>query len=302
MDTKIFEKNDLNKAAELLRKGKAVAFPTETVYGLGAPVFAPETIAEIFRLKNRPADNPLIVHVSDLEQVKKVAAELPDSFFLLAKAFFPGPLTLVVKKHERVPAIVSGGLDTVAIRMPNHPIAKKLIELVGEPLVAPSANVSGRPSSTCAEHVLSDFAGDLSAVINGGSCEYGVESTVIDLVSFAKPTILRPGALTREEVEKVLLVDLYRSGPKSSPGMKYRHYAPKIPVRVFKDQQAFVNQLQSLKKPFVLQPKSVSFYADLRRAEKEGFEEVLIFDDGNFDAALTNRLEKITNESHSSVQ
>ncbi len=300
METQVFKESEINEAANLLTGGEVIAFPTETVYGLGAPVFAPEAIAEIFRIKQRPSDNPLIVHISSLDQVDQVAKDLPETFYQLAAAFFPGPLTLVVKKSSQVPSIVSGGLDTVAIRMPNHLIAKALIALVGQPLVAPSANLSGRPSSTCVEHVLSDFSGKLSGVIDGGVCRHGIESTVVDLVSFEKPTILRPGALSREEIEKVLSLDEYTSGPKSSPGMKYRHYAPSIPVRFFDDQRAFKEHVDRLTKPYILSPKSSSLYADLREAEKEGYEEIVIFSDTPFAGALANRLEKIISGSHSS--
>lgn len=225
--------DDIYKAASLLKQGKVVAFPTETVYGLGALAFNQEAIENIFLLKNRAKDNPLIVHISDLEQVKTLARQVPASFYNLAKVFFPGPLTIVLKKHPRVLHSVTAGLDTVGIRIPSHPIAKKLLDIVGEPIAAPSANISGRPSPTKKQHVALDFQKKDLFILDGGQSEVGIESTVID-ISSNRCTILRPGAITKEQLESVLNENVYihlQDGKKAlCPGMKYRHYAPKAKV------------------------------------------------------------------------
>lgn len=232
--------NDLERAAQLIKEGRLVAFPTETVYGLGAAIFNPSAIASIFTVKGRPSDNPLIAHMSSLEQVHQMAIEVPDSFYLLANSFFPGPLTVVLKRNPQVPSIISAGLNSIALRLPSHPIASKLISLVGEPLVAPSANLSGKPSSTQLKHVLEDFDGKIAAVIEGGQTDFGIESTVISLLDEV-PILLRPGVVTKEQIEQVLgrQVELSaRNGPVVSPGMKYRHYCPKTPIKLFKTFEA----------------------------------------------------------------
>lgn len=304
--TEIFSENEVSLAAEMLKNGELVAFSTETVYGLGAPLFSPESIQEIFRVKGRPQDNPLIAHIADLASAEEIATDLPHAFFQLAKAFFPGPLTLVVKRAPSVPSIVSAGLPTIAIRMPKNALARKLIFAVGQPLVAPSANISGTPSSTSAQHVLSDFSGKIAGIIDGGSCDYGIESTVLDLVSFSSPTLLRPGVVTKEELEGVLgeEVLIYSEGPKASPGMKYRHYAPKAKVVLLHDQSSLKEEESSyilstspLSVPhFPLE--SASLYAHLRDADEKGYSRVVILIDKELDRALANRLEKIVDENH----
>ena len=224
-------------AARLILEGKLVAFPTETVYGLGADALNENAVRRIFEAKGRPADNPLIVHIADFKDLEKLAREIPEEARLLAEKFWPGPLTLVLPKREEVPAVTTGGLDTVAVRMPAHPIALALIR-ASTPIAAPSANISGKPSPTLAEHVVDDFYGKIEAIIDGGETKIGVESTVIDLSS-ERPTLLRPGGLPLEEIERVIgeveihpavrgkLVDVARS-----PGMKYKHYSPNAQVIV----------------------------------------------------------------------
>ncbi|ACJ16574.1 Hypothetical translation factor [Thermococcus onnurineus NA1] len=224
-------------AAKFILEGKLVAFPTETVYGLGADALNEEAARRIFEAKGRPADNPLIVHIADFDDLKKLAREIPDEARLLAEKFWPGPLTVVLPKKEEVPTVTTGGLDTVAVRMPAHPIALALIR-ASTPIAAPSANISGKPSPTLAEHVIDDFYGKIECIIDGGETKIGVESTVVDL-SGEKPTLLRPGGLPLEEIEKVIgeveihpavrgkLVDVARS-----PGMKYKHYSPNAQVIV----------------------------------------------------------------------
>jgi L-threonylcarbamoyladenylate synthase len=222
----------LKRAADIIKEGGLVAFPTETVYGLGADALNSRAVGRIFEAKGRPADNPLIVHVSDLDSVERLAY-VTDTARKLMKQFFPGPLTLVLRKKDIVPSITTGGLDTVAIRMPDHRIALKLIELSETPVAAPSANISGRPSPTRAEHVVEDFSDKIECVIDGGETKIGLESTVVD--ARKEPVeILRPGAVTIEElseVVEVLQVDS-TSGVVRSPGVKYRHYSPRAELIV----------------------------------------------------------------------
>ncbi len=221
----------LKKAIHLIRQGEVVAFPTETVYGLGADAQNIRAIKKTFRLKGRPLDNPLIVHVSSMQQAEELTADRPEDFYKLAAAFWPGPLTLVTNKNERVPDLVTGGLQTVALRMPDHPLALQLIQRTG-PLTAPSANKSGKPSPTRIEHLIQDY-GDNLFMMDGGATDIGLESTVLDLTS-PVPTILRPGAITAEQISVVIrkpvrdYKETHRdnSSPAKSPGIKYTHYKP----------------------------------------------------------------------------
>ncbi len=228
------EDNKIKRAAEVIRKGGLVAFPTETVYGLGANALDREAVIKIFRAKGRPLDNPLIVHVSDMKMINAIA-EMNEVAEKLAKKFFPGPITLVVDKKEVIPSEVTAGLKTVAIRMPSHPIALKLIEVSGVPIAAPSANLAGKPSPTKAEHVIDDLYGKVDLIIDGGETNIGVESTVVDTTVYPVE-ILRPGGLPIEEIQKI--VDVKTFGRKAvskvpkSPGMKYRHYAPEAELIV----------------------------------------------------------------------
>jgi L-threonylcarbamoyladenylate synthase len=285
-------------AAEFLQRGELVAFPTETVYGLGAPIFNLEAIAKIYLAKGRPSDNPLIAHIASLDQIDQIARDVPPAFYLLAARFFPGPLTLVLKKHPSVPSIVSGGLDTIAIRMPNHPIAQELIKAVGQPLVAPSANLSGKPSSTTAEHVINDFDGKIQAVIDGGPTEYGVESTVVSLV--AEPCLLRLGAVPKATIEAVVGMPLGEATTESklsSPGIRYRHYAPEARIKLFANQQDLKSYLENGPKlhRFIIQEMTSSnLYAQLRKADEHKVEEVVIFCSPQMiqDPVLMDRLQK----------
>ncbi|MHB8126330.1 MAG: L-threonylcarbamoyladenylate synthase [Desulfitobacteriaceae bacterium] len=220
----------LNEAAELLRSGEVVAFPTETVYGLGANALDAEACSEIFRVKGRPQDNPLIVHIANRAMAETIVESWNEAAEICMKNFWPGPLTLVLPKKTLIPKIVTGGLETVAIRMPKHHVAMALIERTGLPIAAPSANLSGKPSPTCGTHVWQDLKGRIRLIIDAGNCNVGLESTVLDL-SGNTPTILRPGGISKEDLEKVLgevQVDQpsKNKAPKA-PGMKYRHYAPR---------------------------------------------------------------------------
>ncbi len=226
----------ISDAAQILISGQLVAFPTETVYGLGANALDFAAVKKIFEAKGRPGDNPLIVHVAEISQAEAVAESLTEDCRKLMSAFWPGAISLVVKKSACVPDEVSAGLDTVAIRMPDNDIALKLINAAGVPIAAPSANLSGLPSPTRAEHVLADMSGKIAMIIDGGPCRYGVESTVVDVTNQAQgPVILRPGAVTREMIEKIcrrcavsegVTRQLEGEEEARSPGMKHRHYSP----------------------------------------------------------------------------
>lgn len=235
--TDLEKTKEIQDAAKLLQEGEVVAFPTETVYGLGANALSNESVAKIFEAKGRPSDNPLIVHISDLEQIDQVICCVPYTARKLTEAFWPGPLTVILPKSEEVAEKVTAGLDTVAVRMPSHPVAQALINAAGVPIAAPSANLSGKPSPTSAGHVLEDMNGRIAGLVDGGPTGVGVESTVVDTTS-GQVVLLRPGGITREQLEEVLgdkVIDpspTDEGGAPKSPGMKYRHYSPKAPVQL----------------------------------------------------------------------
>lgn len=229
---------DIARASDIFRKGGLVAIPTETVYGLGANAFDSEAVLKIFAAKGRPADNPLIVHIADIGQLDEIVSEVNENAKKLINAFWPGPLTIVMKKSDKIPLEVSAGLDTVAVRMPVHPVAAKLLRNCGLPIAAPSANTSGKPSPTCAEHVYDDMNGKIDAILDGGCCDVGLESTVVD-VTDEIPRLLRPGGITYEQLTSVLgdVIKNYEFGEGEtprSPGVKYKHYAPKAEVYIVK--------------------------------------------------------------------
>lgn len=242
MDTKVIkidsnhiDSREMTEAAEIIRQGGLVAFPTETVYGLGADALRPEASRKIYAAKGRPSDNPLIVHISRFADLVSIAREVPAQAKLLADAFWPGPLTMIVWKNEKVPLETTGGLETVAVRMPNHPVALRLIEESGCMIAAPSANTSGKPSPTEASHVAEDLNGRVPLILDGGLVGIGIESTIIDLTEEV-PMILRPGYITRKMLEDVLdsevridpaIIASDSAQKPKAPGMKYRHYAPK---------------------------------------------------------------------------
>lgn len=231
----------LKRPAEILSENGVVAFPTETVYGLGANALSDEAVGKIYEAKGRPSDNPLIVHISNIDMLKDLAMEVKDYAVVLMDAFWPGPITFVFKKRPNISGKVSGGLDTIAVRMPSHFIAIKLIEMSGKPIAAPSANLSGKPSPTSSRYVIEDLEGRVDCIIDGGDTEVGLESTVLDVTGDV-PMILRPGKITQEEIaalvgeceiDNALKGDAINSeGVAKSPGMKYRHYAPEAEVQV----------------------------------------------------------------------
>lgn len=229
-------------AVRLLLDGEVVGMPTETVYGLAGSAYSEDAVKKIFEAKGRPQDNPLIVHISKFDEIYDLASSVPETAKILAEHFWPGPLTMIVPKSEKVPYCVTAGLETVAVRCPSHPVANALIREAGVPIAAPSANLSGKPSPTKAEHVYRDMNGRIPLIIDGGECEEGVESTVILLAS-ETPRLLRPGNVTISELRSVLgrvdvddaVLNPLKSGQKvSSPGMKYKHYSPNADVTVIK--------------------------------------------------------------------
>lgn len=263
METKILSTSeyDIALAGEILAKGGLVAFPTETVYGLGANAFDEEAVKKIYIAKGRPSDNPLIVHISEKEDIIPLVREVTPKAQTLIDAFFPAPLTIILPKSDLIGNVVSGGLNTIAVRMPENETARRVIKAAGCPIAAPSANTSGLPSPTKAKYVIDDMHGKIDAILDGGDCRFGVESTVITLATDI-PTILRPGAVTQEMIEAVIgKVDVARAvleGMKNdevaaSPGMKYKHYAPKAKVVIVDaDKKAYEDFVNSRENAFAL--------------------------------------------------
>ena len=249
------DRQGINTAAEILKNGGVVAIPTETVYGLAANAYDENAIKAVFKAKGRPQDNPLIVHISDMEMLNEVAEDIPKTAFLCAEKFWPGPLTMVLKRSDKISDCVSAGLSTVAVRMPSEQTAHKIIEKSRLPLAAPSANVSGKPSPTTYTHVINDLDGKIDAVVMGAECTVGVESTVITLAG-EHPVLLRPGAVTMEQLKEILpditvdnavLSELTPGQKAASPGMKYKHYAPQTETFLVEGENFadFVNEKQN---------------------------------------------------------
>lgn len=240
MRTKLLTEHDIDEAAAILREGGLLGIPTETVYGLGADGLNAEAVRHIFEAKGRPQDNPLILHIPNASWLSRYCHDVPASAYALAERFWPGPLTMILPRREIVPDAVTCGLDTVGVRCPDHPVTLEIIRAAAVPVAAPSGNRSGRPSPTCARHMLEDMEGRIDAIVDGGPCGVGVESTIIDL-TVTPPRLLRPGGLPLEElrevlgeiaVDKAVLSPLAAGEKPRAPGMKYRHYAPKAPVTV----------------------------------------------------------------------
>ncbi|MCK4458421.1 MAG: threonylcarbamoyl-AMP synthase, partial [Methanosarcinales archaeon] len=299
-----FEKT-IRAAARIIRDGGTVAFPTETVYGLGADALNPAAVMKIFQAKARPADNPLIAHVSSRAQIREIARDIPACAFDLMDAFMPGPLTLILKRKAIVPDVTTGGLDTIAVRMPDHPVALGLIRESGTPIAAPSANLSGRPSPTTAAHVAADLAGRVDAIIDGGQVRIGVESTVLDLTS-QTPAILRPGGIGIKDIRGC--VDEVKDaggardvgnardvasagmGVVKSPGMKYTHYAPETPVILVEgDPESVVTRISKLIAEYHKKGSRVGLMMTEETAEQvSGDEDLILCPRDNPDAYAHN--------------
>lgn len=296
----------IDEAADILVNGGLVAFPTETVYGLGANAMDPEAVAKIYKAKGRPSDNPLIVHIARASNIGELTPYLTPKIIRLIDNFWPGPLTVVLPKKPNVPDITTGGLDTVAIRMPDNPVALELIKKAGCPVAAPSANISGRPSPTKGEHVVTDLDGKVDAILIGSDCRVGIESTVLDMTGDI-PTILRPGIITAENIEAVLgekvILDPALNQRKDlggddeenlvpkAPGMKYTHYAPKADMTIIEGQRDKVkseierlkglNERLGLKVGVILFEEQAfieaahEFFAKLRDMDDEGVDLIL---------------------------
>ncbi|MGN0183315.1 MAG: L-threonylcarbamoyladenylate synthase [Candidatus Ornithomonoglobus sp.] len=250
METKILGTDDasITLAGHILADGGLVAFPTETVYGLGGSAFAPASVKNIYKAKGRPSDNPLIVHIADIEELPRLAKDISDTAKALIHAFMPGPFTIILKKSGLIPDEVTAGMDTVAIRFPVNKTAQRLIKAAGVPIAAPSANLSGKPSPTKAKHVIDDMTGQIEAIIDGGDCAVGVESTIVD-ASREIPVLLRPGGITFEMLTDVIpetIIDPHtleslKEGEKPlCPGMKYKHYSPDAEVTVIEGNMSAV--------------------------------------------------------------
>lgn len=256
--------NSVKLAASFIKKGDIAAFPTETVYGLGANAYDEKAVRKIFKAKGRPADNPLIVHVANKKDIEILASEIPPAAEKIIKKFFPGPLTVILKKNEVIPGVITSGLDTIAIRMPSSRIALDFIKACGVPVAAPSANLSGSPSPTSYKHVLSDFSGKIPCILKGPVSKYGLESTVIDCTSII-PAVLRPGVITLEQLRKIdkRIRIKSHSAKVKSPGQKYKHYAPKASVKFITSKKAKVK-------------KQKEAYIGMRRMKINNFELVKI--------------------------
>ena len=300
----------IDEAAEILVNGGLVAFPTETVYGLGANAMDPEAVAKIYKAKGRPSDNPLIVHIARASNIGELTPILTPRIIRLIDNFWPGPLTIVLKKKPDVPDITTGGLDTVAIRMPDDPVALELIKKAGCPIAAPSANISGRPSPTKGEHVVTDLDGKVDAILIGSDCRVGIESTVLDM-SGDVPMILRPGIITAENIEaalgeKVILdptlnqrkdagVEDEENLVPKAPGMKYTHYAPKADMTIIEGHQdkvkSEIQRLKGLNEQLGLKVGVILFEEKaFIEAAHEFFAKLRDFDDEGVDLILAGAL------------
>lgn len=325
MKTKILNEKQINEAASIIRNGGLVAFPTETVYGLGANALDEEAVAKVYEAKGRPSDNPMIVHIARASDIGQLTPMLSSTIVTLIDNFWPGPLTLVVKRKPGVPDRTTGGLDTVGVRMPDSPLALELINQAGCPIAAPSANLSGKPSPTRVQDVIEDLDGKVDAILEGPDCRVGIESTVLD-VTGDTPVILRPGIVTAENIEaaigKKVKVDpaLYINQPRDeddkgyapkSPGMKYKHYAPKADMTVIEgnrdDVKREIERLRVLnerlgnkvgvilfeEKAFI--EAAHEFFARLRDLDREGVDLILagaLSDTDGVGFAVMNRMLK----------
>ena len=312
MDT-IIEKVDpghidtdvMEQAGKLIAEGELVAFPTETVYGLGGDALDPDASRKIYAAKGRPSDNPLIVHIADFDDMKRVAREVPEQAKKLADAFWPGPLTMIVWKSDAVPEATTGGMQTVAVRMPNHPVALELIRRSGCLIAAPSANTSGRPSPTEAQHVAEDLSGKIAMILDGGPVGLGIESTIIDLTE-EKPMILRPGYITPEMLSEVLqeevvidpgIIAADDTRKPKAPGMKYKHYAPKAEMIIVDGaQDAVIHKINELTAAKRAEGKKVAVIATDETKDRYDAQVILSMGKRADEDAIAQHLYKILRE------
>jgi len=305
VDINNMDRDKLKYAADVIKEGGLVAFPTETVYGLGANALNEAAVHNIFKAKARPADNPLIVHVAKKEDVERLVKEIPTAVPRLIEAFWPGPLTLVMNKSDIVPKSVTAGLDTVAVRMPSHPVALELIRASGLPIAAPSANTSGRPSPTCAQHVSEDLRGKVDVIIDGGNTDVGLESTVLDATLFP-PVILRPGGITPEQLESLLgSVDLDPAVLKKvaqgfipmSPGLKYTPYSPKADVVVLEGELPLVvERINALAAEYAMKGIKVGIMATAQTKDLYKGAEVISVGDRDHPETIASNLFRVLRE------
>lgn len=295
----------IKEASDILHAGDMVAFPTETVYGLGAYALDEKASKKIYAAKGRPSDNPLIVHVANEQQILPLVKEIPESARKLMKAFWPGPLTIIFNKSDVVPYGTTGGLDTVAIRMPNHKVALTLIEESNIPIAAPSANTSGRPSPTTAMHVMDDLNGKISMVIDGGAVGIGIESTIVDVTGDI-PMILRPGYINKKMLEEVVgevTIDKAILGPVSpdlkpkAPGMKYKHYAPKADFTMFDgDIDKVADRINELAESYIKKGYKVGIISSAESKDRYRYGEVISIGSRNNEISISKNLYKVLRE------
>ena len=321
LDENKIDESEIKFAGKILHNGGLVAFPTETVYGLGADATNIEAVKKIFEAKGRPQDNPLIVHVADFEDIKEYVTEIPDIAQKIMEAFWPGPLTIILKKSFKIPSVTSAGLESVGIRMPSNVIARELIKAAGVPVAAPSANISGRPSPTEVERCIEDLMGKIDCIVGGGSCEVGLESTIIDC-TVDPPCILRPGAITvdmlrnfdaRIYIDKAIMKKPELDFKPKAPGMKYRHYAPNAPLKIVQgDLQKTIAKINEMVQNYVDDKKLVGIMAtdetickylqgsvvslgsrkDVKTIAKNLFETLRSFDDMKVDIILSEAFDE----------
>ena len=309
METKLLTENsdDLDRAAAIIANGGLVAFPTETVYGLGANALDPDAVARIYEVKQRPSDNPSIVHIAEKEEIGPLTVRVTPEMEILMDRFWPGPMTMITVSSDRIPDVTRGGQPTVGIRLPESRAARELIRRSGCPVAAPSANISGRPSPTTARDVLDDLNGKIEAIIDGGPCSVGIESTVIDMTGDI-PMILRPGIITREELENALGREILTDpmlnvkpepsetdGKKPrSPGQKYRHYAPRAKMIIFEgapdDVEGAIDEERMERESMGQKVKTLIFESDGRKAAKNFFAELRKADRDHVDVILVAAL------------
>lgn len=303
--TKENRQRTLDQAAKIIKSGGLVVFPTETVYGLGANALDAQAVKKIFIAKGRPSDNPIIVHIATLEQLSELTDHISSLEQKLIDVFWPGPLTLIFQKKGNISVVISGGLPTIAIRMPSHPFARDLIHHAGVPIAAPSANISGRPSGTTGEHAFGDLEGKVDMIIDAGASDIGLESTVVRAEN-GRIVVLRPGAITKEMLEKIsgeVSFAKDKSALNASPGTKYQHYSPKARVEIFKSNAELREQLAILQKQNKkvgilsernLEKASKNLYRNLRDFDKEGVDVILCesFPEEGLGAAIMDRLRR----------